>query len=217
MTEELIVLSITALSLGFIHTLLGPDHYIPFIAMARVGKWTLAKTIIITILCGIGHILSSVLLGVIGIAFGIALLKLTAIESFRGELAGWFLLIFGIIYFLWGLYTALKNKHHEPFHVLQEYKKANLTPWILFTIFVFGPCEPLIPLIMYPAAKGSLLGLSLLTGIFGITTISTMLFIVLIGYFGINLINMEKLERYMHALAGATILLCGIAIKFFGL
>lgn len=217
MAQELFILAVTAASLGFIHTLIGPDHYIPFIAMAKAGKWQLRKTIMITLLCGIGHILSSVLLGMIGIALGIAVTRLTAIEYLRGEIAGWFLLIFGLIYFLFGIYIALKNSHHEHFLINKKNKKANLTPWILFTIFIFGPCEPLIPLVMYPAAKGSILGLMLVTGIFGITTIATMLAIVIIASLGVNFMPMEKFERYMHALAGLTILLCGIAIKFLGL
>ena len=37
MTQELTVLTITAASIGFIHTILGPDHYLPFIVMAN-GK-----------------------------------------------------------------------------------------------------------------------------------------------------------------------------------
>ena len=69
MNNELTILSITAASIGFIHTLIGPDHYLPFIVMGRAAKWSLTKTIIITFLSGIGHILSSVLLGFIGIAF----------------------------------------------------------------------------------------------------------------------------------------------------
>lgn len=35
MTDNLTALTITAASVGFIHTLLGPDHYLPFIVMAR--------------------------------------------------------------------------------------------------------------------------------------------------------------------------------------
>ncbi len=44
------------------------------------------KTIWVTILCGIGHVLSSVVLGIIGIDAGIALDKLELIEGTRGEL-----------------------------------------------------------------------------------------------------------------------------------
>ena len=56
--------------LGFTHTLTGPDHYLPFVAMSRIGRWSLSKTVAITIACGIGHVAGSVVLGMLGIALG---------------------------------------------------------------------------------------------------------------------------------------------------
>ena len=237
MSQELIILTVTAASIGFFHTLFGPDHYLPFIVIAKAKKWSLIKTTFITTLCGIGHIGSSVLLGIVGIALGIAVTKLEALESFRGNLAAWGLIAFGLMYFAWGLRRALRNRPHkhphfhqdgdnhvhehihteEHVHVHSSEGAINITPWILFTIFVFGPCEPLIPILMYPAAKSSLSGLILVTSVFGGVTIMTMLGIVLISSLGINILPMERLERYNHALAGATIFLCGIAIQFLGL
>jgi sulfite exporter TauE/SafE len=235
--HELTVITITAASIGLFHTLLGPDHYLPFIVMARARKWSLAKTTCITALCGAGHVLSSIVLGVIGIALGISINKFGAIESFRGGLAAWLLIAFGTGYFVWGLFRARKSRPHvhwhahgdvsmpihkhthskDHLHVHNGEKAKNLTPWILFTIFVFGPCEPLIPLLIYPAAKSSIFGLVLVTGVFGVVTIVTMLSIVILLSLGANLLPMGRLERYTHALAGATICLCGIAIRFLGL
>ena len=96
-------------------------------------------------------------------------------------------------------------------------EKANITPWILFTIFVFGPCEPLIPILMYPAAQQSTGGLLLVTAVFGAATIVTMLSVVTAALSGIKLLPTVRLERYSHAIAGATILLCGVSIQFLGL
>ena len=235
--HELTVITITAASIGLLHTLLGPDHYLPFIVMARARKWSLVKTTCITALCGAGHVLSSIILGIIGIALGISINKLGAIESFRGGLAAWLLIAFGAGYFIWGVFRARKNRPHKHWHahgdtdmpihkhahskdhlhVHKGEKAKNLTPWILFTIFVFGPCEPLIPLLIYPAAKSSVFGLVLVAGVFGVVTIATMLSIVILLSLGANLLPMGWLERYTHALAWATICLCGIAIRFLGL
>lgn len=60
MSQELTILTITAASIGLFHTLLGPDHYLPFIVMAKAGKWSLFKTAWVTFLCGIGHVGSSI-------------------------------------------------------------------------------------------------------------------------------------------------------------
>jgi len=47
-------------------------------------------------------------------------------------------------------------------------------------------------------------------------TLGTMAAVVLLSVFGLNKIPFKKLERYNHALAGATILFSGMAILFLG-
>jgi len=234
LSPEMAALTLTAASLGFFHTLLGPDHYLPFVVMARARRWSQVRTAWITLLCGLGHIGSSVMLGLAGIALGIAVTRLEGIEALRGDLAAWALIAFGLVYFAWGLKKAGRNRPHEHGHVHEDGivhthrhihgtdhahvhgDNRQITPWVLFTIFVLGPCEPLIPVLMVPAAKESLSGLLWVTGVFGGVTILTMMGIVLISLRGINRIPLEGLERYAHALAGGTICLCGIAVRFLG-
>jgi sulfite exporter TauE/SafE len=234
LSPEMAALTLAAASLGFFHTLMGPDHYLPFVVMARARRWSRARTAWITLLCGLGHIGSSVVLGLAGIALGIAVTRLEGIEALRGDLAAWALIAFGLVYFVWGLKKAGRNRPHEHGHVHEDGivhahrhihgtdhahvhgDNSRITPWVLFTIFVLGPCEPLIPVLMVPAAKESLSGLLWVTGVFGGVTILTMMGIVLISLRGINRIPLEGLERYAHALAGGTICLCGIAVRFLG-
>ena len=237
MSTEINALILTAASMGFFHTILGPDHYLPFVMISWARKWSGLKTGIITFLCGIGHILSSVVLGLVGVAFGIMVRKLEIIESFRGNIAAWLFIAFGFVYFVWGLRRAYKNRphthghfhfdqdghahkhvhHDEHTHIHADEKKVNITPWVLFIIFIFGPCEPLIPLLMYPAAKSSWSGVIMVTAVFGLTTISTMMAMVLVARSGISFIKLNPLQKFSHAIAGATICLCGLAIVFLGL
>ncbi|MBL7129014.1 MAG: sulfite exporter TauE/SafE family protein [Ignavibacteria bacterium] len=237
MSEELLILSLTAASIGFFHTLFGPDHYLPFIVMSKARNWSREKTVWITALCGVGHILGSVVLGLIGVVAGIAISNIDVIESFRGELAAWLFIAFGLVYFAWGLKKAIRNKPHthlhihengskhshthkheeEHLHAHENMKKKNITPWILFTIFVFGPCEPLIPLLMYPAAQENAFGVAVVAIIFGFVTVTTMLTLVILASWGISFVSLGKLERYTHAFAGAAIFMSGLAIQFLGL
>lgn len=236
MTNEIKLLASTAVTIGFFHTLAGPDHYLPFIMMARVRGWRYRKTMLVTFLCGSGHIFSSVILGLLGVMFGVALQQLEFIESFRGNLAAWALATFGFVYMIWGIRGLVRGRahahphihgdgsahHHEHSHGgghshIHEGEKGNLTPWLLFTIFVFGPCEPLIPILMYPAAVDmGLWGLLSVTAVFAVTTLVTMLSIVTVSYFGLLRLNLGRFERYTHAIAGASILACGLAIIFLG-
>jgi sulfite exporter TauE/SafE len=204
--------------------------------MSKARNWSIRKTFLITSACGVGHVLSSVVIGLVGIGFGVAISELELIESTRGKIAGWLLIGFGLAYLIWGLKKAIKNKPHAHIHLHEngtvhthnhihhkdhthphQEEKKSITPWVLFTIFIFGPCEALIPILMYPAATKSVSGLILVTSVFGITTILTMLSIIVISLYGINLVNVGKLEKYTHALAGGMILLCGMAINFWGL
>jgi len=230
MSNELVLLAGTAATIGFFHTLLGPDHYLPFIFMAKARKWTMFKTIWVTILCGVGHVGSSIVLGLAGVVFGLALGKLEMFEGVRGDLAAWAFVLFGLVYFIWGLRRAILNKPHKHSHIHEDgtvhvhehghhtehdhIHKKNITPWILFVIFVLGPCEPLIPILMYPAAEHSTTGMVFITVIFAIVTILTMLGVVLVATYGISLVRFGKLERWSHALAGAIVFLSGIAIIF---
>ena len=222
---------LTAASLGFIHTVLGPDHYIPFVALSKARGWSGRRTALVTLLCGIGHVGSSVLIGFAGIALGSAVSRLEWLEGLRGDVAGWLLLSFGLAYMLWGIKKAVRNeKHshlhshgdenlhvhqhgHESAHVHPHDAKGSATPWALFIIFVFGPCEPLIPVLMYPAMKTGT-GLALAAaGVFSLVTISTMLASVFLLLKGIRLLPVERLERYAHALAGFAVFSCGVAVK----
>jgi len=246
--REIWVLAGTAASLGLVHTIIGPDHYLPFIVISRARHWTLRKTLFVSFLAGLGHILSSVVLGFVGIALGIAVAKLEGVESARGEIAAWLLIGFGLAYFVWGMRWAWKGKPHthahlhgraadpahahgpdgahehahshesaEHAHLHGEKKKANITPWVLFTIFVFGPCEPLIPLVMYPAARHSTAGVALVAAAFGLVTIATMLVIITAASLGASFVRLGKLERFSHALAGLMIFVSGLAVQFLGL
>ncbi len=238
MGSEFGILAATAVSLGFVHTVTGPDHYLPFIVIGRARNWSLARTLTVTALCGLGHVLSSVVLGMIGIALGVAVGKLTVIEGVRGNLAAWLLISFGLVYGIWGLRQAWRSKPHFHLHThadgtvhqhshqhhadhahphLDEGQARSITPWALFIIFVLGPCEPLIPLLMYPAANHSVAGMVGVAVIFSVVTIGTMLVMVFLAERGIRLIPTGGLERYAHALAGLAILGSGLAIQFMGL
>lgn len=212
MSGETLALAATAASLGFIHTLAGPDHYVPFIMIAKARGWSLTKTAFVTFLCGVGHILSAVLLGIIGLGFGLALSRIEAFDSIRDNMAAWLFIAFGLVYFVWGIRKAFRDRHSHSHAHDGKAGSANITPWVLFTIFVFGPCEVLIPLLMYPAAKNSLMDAAYVTLVFGIVTIATMLGIVMASLFGFNLLPLGKLERYTHALAGLAIVVCGVLI-----
>jgi len=238
MDSGLFILCIAAAGTGLIHTIIGPDHYVPFVMIGRARGWSLKKLAVITALCGLGHVLSSVFIGLAGIAIGIAVGRLESLEAFRGNLASWLLIGFGLAYGIWGIRRGLRSKTHAHMHshdgIMHEHdhshldsahahlhdtsgEKKSITVWTLFIIFVLGPCEPLIPLLMYPAAKESFYGVLAVSAVFAVVTVSTMTLMALFLYSGFRMISSEWLNRYVHAASGFVIALSGGAITLLGI
>jgi sulfite exporter TauE/SafE len=230
MTPELAILTFNAVAVAIIHTVIGPDHYLPFIVMSKARNWSFARTSWITLACGTGHVASSVVLGLAGYAAGAGLRRLEWIESFRGEVAAWALIMFGALYAAWGFWRLkrrapdghthdhlIRLHSHNHIHDPKTGAEISLTPWILFAIFVFGPCEPLIPLFIYPAATNGWAGAWLVSIAFATATIGSMLALVLAGRYGLDWLPAGRLVRYNHVLAGSTIAIAGCAIQFLGL
>ena len=87
-----------------------------------------------------------------------------------------------------------------------------MTPWVLFTIFLFGPCEVLIPLLMFPAATGSMLDVVIIALVFGVVTIAMMNVIVIAVLKGVSFVRWAWCERFGEGLAGLVLLLSGVAV-----
>ena len=153
--SEMQLLLVSAIAISFLHTVSGPDHYLPFVALSRARGWSLSKTIFWTVVCGCGHVWSSVLLGLGGAALGWSVSKLGWLEEVRGGWAAWCLLVFGLIYCIWGLIRARQNKTHKHFDVVDDgsvyvfehrhgevvppKERHRVTPWVMFIIFFFRP------------------------------------------------------------------------------
>ena len=74
METTFIALLGTSIAVGFIHTLVGVDHYLPFIALGAAERWSLKKSLSWTTLCGVAHLGSTLVLiaaaGLLGWAAG---------------------------------------------------------------------------------------------------------------------------------------------------
>lgn len=203
------VLVVSAVSVAFFHSL-APDHWLPFVALAKASRWSMRKLGWVTTLAGLGHVTSSLLLGFVGLGLGLALHRMEGTEAWRGTAGIWLLIGFGVAYAVWGFKHA---QHHHPHVSVSEVAKAYATRrvWMLFAIMVFGPCEPLIPL-MFVASKHGLATVGIVSLVFSLVTIAMVVGQSCLSYAGVRLINAPWMERYAHALAGVTILLTALFV-----
>ena len=244
------VLVSAAVGIGFVHTLIGIDHTLPFVVLGKARGWSLRRTLWVTGLCGGGHVASSVLLGGAGIGLAIFATGLDlqeghhwmearvgvfeSIEAVRGDLAAWALVLFGLMYAAWSMARRRRQQRHVHEHaggVVHAHEHpaagshrhapgetagiAGLTAWSLFVIFVLGPCEPLIPILMVPAFQVGLWAVVPVTLAFGVTTIGTMAVVVALAYRGLDFVRFPRLRAHVHTLSGLAIASSGLAIMLF--
>ena len=261
------VLALTAFGLGFLHTILEVDHYIPFAAISKAHNWPKKKTFWVVLGCGGGHSFTTILLCGIA-AFAVTALagQMDNIANIGGIIGDIALVLFGLIYVIWGIYAAVKNKphvhklpngqtishyghdhfpgtkddgsldvsnedHHDHHHDHDHshghpdvhshdqtiIKKNNKPVITLLILFMFTPCEILIPLLLKPPASTSVGIFFIVAGSFTVSHLLTMLTASFLTLKGFNMLPLRKLERYMYMITGGLILLCAAVIILMGL
>jgi ABC-type nickel/cobalt efflux system permease component RcnA len=231
----------TAVGLGFLHSVMGPDHYVPFVMMARAQDWSRSKTMMVTFLCGVGHVGSSAVIGAGLAVAGMALAgwqesRWAAWHESRGSLAAWILMGVGAAFMVWGTVRAARCRRHSHVHAhedgtihahehnhrgahmhVHESRVRSVTPWVLFAVFVLGPCESLIPLMLAAWAAAGLGGAVLVVTGFSVATILTIMGAVGLLLLGISRVPFGTLDRWATPVAGLSLVLCGAAIQWLGL
>ncbi|PIQ81894.1 MAG: hypothetical protein COV76_06475 [Candidatus Omnitrophica bacterium CG11_big_fil_rev_8_21_14_0_20_64_10] len=210
----MLTLMISAVSVAFFHAL-APDHWLPFVALAKGSDWKMGRLAFITTLAGIGHVASSLLIGALGLWAGWAVHRMGGVEAWRGSVAIWLLIGFGVAYALWGFKHA---QHPHPHLTVKEAVKtyAARRVWLLIAILVFGPCEPLIPL-MFLSYKEGPAAIAAVCAAFSVVTVGMVVGQSCLTYAGFRLFRPAWMERYAHALAGLAIALTGVAVLALGL
>ena len=102
----LTTISITGFTIAFLHAAI-PTHWLPFVLTGRTQKWSRSKTLLVTALCGSGHVLFTAVLG-----FAVAWLGFAISERMGAwfpRIAGGALLLFGLFY----VYRQLSGKGHS--------------------------------------------------------------------------------------------------------
>jgi nickel/cobalt exporter len=210
----------TAASLAIVHTLIGIDHSLPLAALGRARGWALGRTLLVTGVCGAGHVASSVVIGAAGVGLGVATDSLLQIESARGELAAALLIGFGLAYTAWAVWSPRRGHRGRGAATHPNGDIRGVTAWALFVVFVLGPCEPLIPLMAVPGLAGDWLAVTAVAAVFGLLTIGVMLAAVAAAWYGIGWIGRPGVhlgDRLAHATTGLVVAASGAAVLWLSL
>jgi hypothetical protein len=207
-------LALTTVTIASVHAA-APDHWMPLAALARAQGWSAWHTARVTAACAFAHVTASVVLGGIGLAFGLQLF-----ERFGAELeslAGALLIAFGLAYGVWGLRHAAAHLHgHSHAHYDHVHGERHVTPWTVILVFTADPCVAIFPLMFAASPLGwpAVLGIVVL---YEAATIATMSGLVLPARTAARtLVRGAWMHRYGDAMAGAFIVVVGTGVAILG-
>jgi hypothetical protein len=191
-----------------------PNHWMPLIAIGKTEKWSLKDTLSVTVITGIAHTLSTIIIGII---VGILGYKLSSTYQFITKIAAPLILIaLGLIYIMM---DRRKNQHHHHHHLNTDElinKKTKGKTAIITTLAIgmfFSPCIE-IEAYYFTASSIGWLGITIVSVIYFFVTIIGMLLLVYFGMKGLEKLNFHFMEHHEKLVSGVTLVILGI-IAFF--
>ena len=194
--DKLSVSLLSVFIVALLHTLI-PSHWLCFVVVGRAQGWKIRKTLAIAAGAGLLHVATTVALGVATVVFGRNFLHG---EETWERLSAFVLIGLGLLYLVTHLLHA--GHHHGQDHAVTE--KAAFAA--LLTSLVLSPCTLAIALVV--AASGSVLWISLITGVLLVTTVGGMLLLVGLTSLGIEKLQFQFFDRYEKLIVG--LVLCAL-------
>jgi nickel/cobalt exporter len=194
-----------SLLISFFHAAI-PSHWLPFVLVGRGGRWSRAKTLLITLIAGGGHVLTTAILGAL-----IAITGMNLFERFGNAtqvLAGTILVLFGTVYIVTS--RIRHGKSHGHGHAIPDHASV----LSLLLILSFSPCEGMLPIYLVVSKYGwpafflasSVLALGALFGMFVFVNAAMS---------GMERLKLAFLEEHEGALIGGMMIGLGILVLVF--
>ena len=199
---------IGSLILSTIHALI-PNHWLPLIAVGKTEKWTQNQTLLATIITGVAHTLSTI---IIGILVGLAGFKLSASYSVISEtIAPAILIGLGMIYVI--LDFRHHHHHHEMKAVVPELgQKKSRWFTILTSLSIAMFLTPCIEIEAYYFQAGTIgwIGIFIVSVVYLIITVLVMLILVYFGMKGVSTFKSDFLEHHEKGITGVVLIALGL-------
>jgi nickel/cobalt exporter len=233
--ETTYLLTVTAGFTALIHTLI-PDHWLPFVLVARSQGWSLRKTFLTTLLSAILHVTLSLGLGVLALLLGREFIH--AVGERLELFAGLGLMFFGVVYTLFFLSGNGNHQHYFPghgeHHPVEDYRGDNasegatagpsrrhilahhlgsnrLGAITLAVIVGLNPCVLAIPLMIATIGEGPWAFLWVGTS-FAVTSIVVLVGASVLGFQGMRRLRLGILDRYGEVISGLLIFVLGLVM-----
>jgi hypothetical protein len=208
----------TGFAVAFLHGAL-PNHWLPFVLVARRQGWASGKTLAITAVAGLGHAAITMLLGLALVATGMAL----------GDRLGPVLPYFaGGLLMALGLFDLARNSRGDGHLHLPFLGRLAPAPALagelgapalsdrsailgLFAILALSPCEAFLPVYLSGLRFGWG-GFAVLSLALTLAAVASMTGLTGLSLAGARWLGLERAGRYEGAVLGAALVLLGALV-----
>ena len=194
----------TGFVIAFLHAAI-PTHWLPFVLVGRAQGWSGRKTLGVAMLAGGGHVASTVLLGLLLTAAGMALHE--RFGPLLARTAGVLLIVAGVYY----LFFRAPKGPGSVGPAGRTFRSDRAAVLALVTVLTLSPCESFLPVYLSGVGFGWT-GFLLLTGVLAGATLVAMLAFTSLSMLGVARLRLTLLERYENLLLGGALSLLGIVV-----
>lgn len=193
-------LLIGSLLLSLFHALI-PSHWLPVLAIGRQAGWSARRTLWITFVTGLAHVLSTVLVG-LALALAGELLA-DRLEAFTHWLAPVLLSVLGVFY----LYQHYRHHH---FHLQPQTNRWGVVGTLAAAMFL-SPCLEIEGYFLAAGQYGWAF-VALMALVYAVVTIIGMLVWVYLALHGLKRLDWHAWEHNAGLITGITLILSGVVL-----
>jgi len=194
-----------SLLLSLLHAVI-PNHWLPILAIGKKENWSLREILNVTVISGLSHVASTLLIG-----WGLAFFGWELSQKYRSIspfIAPFVLIIIGVVF----IYRHHRHKHFHVDDPQHHNSKLKIIGSLSLAMF-FSPCLE-VEAYFLAAGVQSLWWTALLSAIYFFVTLLGMLIWVTIAYHRLSKFNWHALEHKAGIITGVTLIASGF-ISFF--
>jgi nickel/cobalt exporter len=195
-----------SLLISLLHAVI-PNHWLPVVALGRKEGWGIGEVTRITVISGLAHVISTVMIGVLLGMLGVELA--IQVEKFTRVIAPLILIAMGV-FFIRRHYT------HHHFHVeskeIAKRPKQGMITALVIAMF-FSPCLEIEGYFLLAGSR-SWNAVLLVGTMYTVITITGMILWVRIAYKGLVKLNWHKWEHNAGIITGIVLIITGICSFF---
>lgn len=193
-------------TLSLLHTLI-PSHWLCFVLVGKAQGWTRGKTLTITAVAGLIHVVANVSLGAALAVAGRELMEHH--EHLLARISAAILILLGVIYL--GAHLLHAGHHHEQ----DKTVTAKAAVLALSFSLALSPCSASIMLLVVATAGSGWAMLLSIAAVLLVTTVGVMLLLVGLTSLGVERLQFAVFERYEKLILGLVLCIVGSLIVIF--